>query len=77
MNNLTSGNYHYCRDYVKSVTVLSRCISVVERGRGGVTVNDLKMILKGCSLKAEDRRAIDIQGENARGAKRRAEKARL
>ncbi|GMH77907.1 hypothetical protein TL16_g07582 [Triparma laevis f. inornata] len=61
MNNMMSGSYHYCRDNVKSVTVLSRCVQVVERGRGGVTLKDLKLILKGCCLKAEDRRAIDVQ----------------
>jgi hypothetical protein len=61
MNMLTSGQYHYARKYMASITVLERCIQLFENGRGGITKHDLRRILTACSLTAEDRARMDKQ----------------
>ena len=58
---LTSGQYHYARKYMASITVLERCIQLFENGRGGITKHDLRRILTACSLTAEDRARMDKQ----------------
>ena len=61
MNVLTSGQYHYIRKYMASVTVLERCIQLFENGRGGITKHDIRKILTACSLTAVDRARMDKQ----------------